>query len=206
MPRVSASERVETRTRLIDAGKREFAERGLAGARFDEISLAAGYAKGTIYNYFDGKEDLFFTIVNEWCTRLVDAFQPPPDAGAAEALRHVTQLDVAIAANDPELARVVVQHIAALEHTHRVAVDAAIGPGLDLLERILIVGAEQGELRFAHRPRTVARLFLGVLSAFELEALAPDSDLSLNQVVQLIDDHFTAALRTGATATQEITT
>ena len=29
---------------------RAFAERGLAGARFDEISVAAGHARGTIYN------------------------------------------------------------------------------------------------------------------------------------------------------------
>ncbi|MDG2261606.1 MAG: TetR family transcriptional regulator, partial [Actinomycetota bacterium] len=52
MPRISPEQRQATRLRLIDAGKAEFAERGLAGARFDEISLAAGHAKGTIYNYF----------------------------------------------------------------------------------------------------------------------------------------------------------
>ena len=63
MPRITASERDATRRRIVDAAKTEFAERGLAGARFDQISLAAGHAKGTIYNYFPDKEALFFTIV-----------------------------------------------------------------------------------------------------------------------------------------------
>ena len=65
MPRITASERDATRRRLVDAAKTEFAERGLAGARFDQISLAAGHAKGTIYNYFPDKEALFFTIVED---------------------------------------------------------------------------------------------------------------------------------------------
>ena len=104
MARVSATERAATRIRLIEAAKREFAERGLAGARFDEISLAAGHAKGTIYNYFDSKEELFFTIVEEWCPLLSDAFDPSAAGTARDQLRRIAELDVESARKDPDLA------------------------------------------------------------------------------------------------------
>lgn len=52
------------RTRaIIDAARREFAARGYAAARLDDIARAAGVAKGTIYLYFDSKAALFEGVV-----------------------------------------------------------------------------------------------------------------------------------------------
>ncbi len=194
MPRISASERTATRQRLIEAGKAEFAERGLAGARFDEISIAAGHAKGTIYNYFDSKEALFFTIVEEWCTSLTDAAYSTATASARERLRAVAALDVEITRKDPDLARVVMQHVPALSSTHREAIDAAVGPGVDLLAETIAGGLDSGEFRSRHQPTSLARLFLGVLSVVEQEALLPDTGIELDDVVDLTDTLFIEGL------------
>jgi AcrR family transcriptional regulator len=40
-----------------------FGERGLAGARLDDIARRAGVSKGTIYLYFPNKEELFREVV-----------------------------------------------------------------------------------------------------------------------------------------------
>jgi hypothetical protein len=37
-------------------------------------------------------------------------------------------------------------------------------------------------------------LFLGILSAFELEALAPDPGVTLDDVVVLVEEHFIRGL------------
>lgn len=190
MPRVTATEREATRRRLVEAAKREFAERGLAGARFDEISIAAGHAKGTIYNYFDSKESLFFTIVEEWCGLLADAVVAEASLSARERLLAIAALDVEIARKDPDLARVVVQQMSALGSSHRAAVEAAVAPGLTLLADAFVDGLESGEFASTHEAPTLARLFLGALSSFELEALAPDPAVTLDDVVDLIDLHF----------------
>ena len=42
----------QTRQQLLQAAAEEFAGRGYSGANINRISLAAGFAKGTIYNYF----------------------------------------------------------------------------------------------------------------------------------------------------------
>ena len=193
MPRVSASEKVAIRRRLIEAGKAEFAARGLAGARFDEISVAAGHAKGTIYNYFPNKEALFFEIVGEWCAEL--------SAGAAflsgpprDQLLGLAELDVDIARKDPDLARVVVQQMPALLASHHTEVFDTIGAGLELLAAVFRDGQTAGEFASPHSPEVLARLFLAALSAFETEALMVDPIITLDDVVDMVDRHFIAGL------------
>ena len=48
---------------ILDAAFEEFAERGLASARLEDIARRAGVSKGTIYLYFPSKEDLFREVV-----------------------------------------------------------------------------------------------------------------------------------------------
>ena len=48
---------------ILDAAFHEFGERGLAGARLDDIAKRANVAKGTIYLYFPNKEELFREMV-----------------------------------------------------------------------------------------------------------------------------------------------
>jgi AcrR family transcriptional regulator len=56
MPRYKESERQqaqsETRQLLVQAAIQEFARQGYERANINHISRAAGFAKGTIYNYF----------------------------------------------------------------------------------------------------------------------------------------------------------
>ena len=48
---------------ILDAALEVFDERGLAGARLDDIARRAGVSKGTIYLYFPNKEELFREVV-----------------------------------------------------------------------------------------------------------------------------------------------
>lgn len=53
----------ETKKRLLQAAYAEFAEKGLAGARIDQISARAGANKRLIYLHFGDKETLFDLVV-----------------------------------------------------------------------------------------------------------------------------------------------
>jgi AcrR family transcriptional regulator len=48
---------------ILDAALEVFGERGLTGARLDDIARRAGVSKGTIYLYFPNKEELFREVV-----------------------------------------------------------------------------------------------------------------------------------------------
>src|SRR3954454_11463301 len=53
------------RERILRAAIEVFALNGYFNAKVSEIAKAAGVADGTIYLYFDGKEDLLITIFRE---------------------------------------------------------------------------------------------------------------------------------------------
>jgi AcrR family transcriptional regulator len=69
MPRHKETERYqirsETRRLLLDAATAEFAQEGYNGANINRISKAAGFAKGTVYNYFPSKRALMLALIDE---------------------------------------------------------------------------------------------------------------------------------------------
>ena len=56
---------MDTRQALLVAAAEEIAAEGYEGANINRISLAAGFAKGTIYNYFSSKHDLLLALIKE---------------------------------------------------------------------------------------------------------------------------------------------
>ena len=48
---------------ILDAALALFAEKGFAATRMDEIAMRAGVTKGTIYLYFESKEQIFRALI-----------------------------------------------------------------------------------------------------------------------------------------------
>jgi len=63
----------ETRTRILDAALRVFASDGLAGARTEQIAVAAGVNKALLYYYFESKEKLYLAALESVATRVRDS-------------------------------------------------------------------------------------------------------------------------------------
>ncbi len=53
----------QTRRNILDAALAEFADKGLAGARVDEIAARAGANKRMLYAHFGNKEDLWLRVL-----------------------------------------------------------------------------------------------------------------------------------------------
>jgi AcrR family transcriptional regulator len=77
---------------LMEAALDLFAEKGYAATRLDDVAQRAGVSKGTLYLYFDSKEDLFKAVVRQGLVpaiveaeKLVDNF----DGSAAELFRQI---------------------------------------------------------------------------------------------------------------------
>ncbi|TCK30185.1 TetR family transcriptional regulator [Ancylobacter aquaticus] len=85
----SASGSPPTKQGQILRGAREvFLASGFDGASMGEIARAAGVSKGTLYVYFDSKENLFTALVTDECKRTAEAcFDLDPDGPTVETLR-----------------------------------------------------------------------------------------------------------------------
>src|SRR5690606_29862483 len=87
---------------LLRAAEAAFAERGLAGARVEDITSRAGVSKGAFYLHFKSKEDCFQQIVEGFVARLAGCVEPPETlleggaGAAAEILERIRTHDVEV--------------------------------------------------------------------------------------------------------------
>jgi AcrR family transcriptional regulator len=163
-PTVRRERRKEARPgELIQAALELFVDKGFSATRSEEVAARAGVSKGTLFLYFQTKEDLFREVIR---TRLADhflawgqefeEFQGP----TAELLRTgleawwerigntpaggLTKLVLSESHNFPE--------IAAYYQT------SVVQPGRDLLGKILQRGIDRGEFRPVDVPQAVMSL------------------------------------------------
>jgi AcrR family transcriptional regulator len=147
MPRVSADTKQATRAKLLTAAGEEFARVGLERANIDAISLAAGYAKGTIYNYFASKEELFLAVVEEAFAQATASGSAPAHAPARERLAAILAGFCAWAGTNDPLARVLVRECLMGTPGLYPRVIGAEAPLVGELEAIIREGAADDELR-----------------------------------------------------------
>jgi AcrR family transcriptional regulator len=150
---------------IVAAALELFAEKGFAAARTEEIARRAGISKGTLYLYFETKEDLFRAVVRDVVVPNVEAVKTAllaADMSLSAMVRAflprfadtVTRLPIGAVAkmvigesrNFPELAKV----------WHDDVVLKAVGLLADLLER----AQARGEVR-AGDPRIQAFSIMG---------------------------------------------
>lgn len=87
--------KAETRSLLLEAGLRVFAERGFDLATLDDVSRAAGYTKGAIYRQFPSKGAFLLGLFEQYAAvaragagaRQAPWFIPMTIQFAAQALR-----------------------------------------------------------------------------------------------------------------------
>lgn len=60
---------------LLEAGKREFLEKGFQGASMRRIAAAAGVTTGALYRYYADKESLFEALVEEPAKVLLENYR-----------------------------------------------------------------------------------------------------------------------------------
>jgi AcrR family transcriptional regulator len=152
---------------ILDAALAVFAEKGFAAARMDDIAARAGVTKGTIYLYFESKDAVFRSLVQESIGATIQSVTAAAErfeGSSADLLRMVLRgigtfvrvddrvvlpkVMIAEAGNFPGLA----------EFYRREVIDR----GLGLLTSVIARGTARGEFR-AVNPEHTARVCIGPL-------------------------------------------
>jgi AcrR family transcriptional regulator len=187
MPRVSADIKEATRARLLAAAAEEFGRVGLERANVDAISLAAGFAKGTIYNYFSSKEELFLAVVEEASAQATASGSAPETAGARERLAATLSGFCAWAGEHDPFARVLVRECLMGTPGLYARVIGAEAPLVGELEAITREGVARGELR-DDVPAELLALAIAGLTDLALVLLWASDDIkpSLEEIPGLV--------------------
>ena len=73
----------KTRQRLVDVARQLFAKNGLENTTMNDIAVASGKGRRTLYTYFKSKEDVYFAVIESELERLSDKM----DEVAAKKIR-----------------------------------------------------------------------------------------------------------------------
>ncbi|MCF3639715.1 TetR/AcrR family transcriptional regulator [Rhizobium sp. TRM95111] len=97
--RRAAGEDPAKREQILDGAKKIFMEQGFEAASMNDITRAAGVSKGTIYVYFESKEELFGDLIERERRRIT------------ETVRHVLDSDLPLAETLREFGLLFATHV-----------------------------------------------------------------------------------------------
>jgi AcrR family transcriptional regulator len=140
-----------TRAEIIEVATREFADKGYAGARVDEIAAKMSTTKRMIYYYFGNKEQLYVEVL-EHAYAGIRAIEQELDVAhldPVDAMRQLAELTFDHHESHPDFIRLVsIENIHRAEHIARSTVLSGLAdPALDVLARILDRGHATGVFR-----------------------------------------------------------
>ncbi|VAZ90594.1 TetR/AcrR family transcriptional regulator [Mycobacterium pseudokansasii] len=162
MVRITADAKQANRARLLRAAAEQFSLHGIESANVNEISLAAGFAKGTVYNYFPSKEALFLAVVEEAYRLTERSAEPLPNAPTATRLQNLLAADVEWVRDHEPFACVLARETLNPDPRLYPQIVKAAAPLIDRVIVILQDGVERGEVRADMPVERLALVFLGL--------------------------------------------
>jgi len=138
-----------TRGALLSAAIAEFAEKGLAGGRVEEIAARAGVNKQLVYHHFGSKDELYAAALEQayaWIReqeRTLDLSQAPP----VRAMERLIGFSFDYLQDHPEFVALVADRAAAQHISGSPALRTMHSPLIELLRETLARGAEDGVFR-----------------------------------------------------------
>jgi AcrR family transcriptional regulator len=165
-----------------------FAERGFAATRLEEVAQRAGVTKGTLYLYFQDKEDLFKAVVRQELLpniERVEAMIGEATAPASILLERLIKSWCEIVSSPVSaIPKLVISEAGNFPDLARFYLDEVVHRGLALVRRLLRTGVERGEFRAVDvdsavvcivAPVVFAMLWRHSLGRHEPEALDPQA-------------------------------
>jgi AcrR family transcriptional regulator len=137
---------------LTSAALALFVERGYAATRLEDIAAKAGVSKGTLYLYFDSKEELFKTVVREGLVPALERGERMLDehkGSASQLLRELVQGWWELIGNSPfgGIPKLMLSECRNFPELGRFYLDEVISRGYRLLGRVAQRGMDSGEFR-----------------------------------------------------------
>jgi len=163
-PRLDRDARREA---ILDVAQEVFLEEGFAAASMSTIAARLGGSKGTLYNYFKSKDELFAAYVERRCLWQQDEiFAVKPDGETPlQALQRLGRAYLLHVMNDQNLRnfRVIAAEAERTPEIGRIFYEAGPKRGTERLGELLAAMDRDGIIDVEGEPVVAARDFFGIL-------------------------------------------
>jgi AcrR family transcriptional regulator len=174
-----------TKDRILNAAAQVFAQKGYAGATVADIAVEAGTGKGTIYQYYASKEDLFFAVFEWYLLRTGAAAQVSIAVLGGSAIQRLEALSRSIMGLWSEIKDVfaltmefwAASSSSLLRDRFKSAFSRMYRQFRGVAAALIQEGVERGEFRKDINPEAISAALVGAWDALFLQAwFDPDFD------------------------------
>ncbi|TWT08970.1 TetR/AcrR family transcriptional regulator [Planomicrobium sp. CPCC 101079] len=150
---------------IVDAAVIVIAENGYHQAQVSKIAKQAGVADGTIYLYFKNKEDILISVFQEKMGIFVSKLEEilSKESTASEKLGSMIESHFSLLANDIHLAIVTQLELRQSNTEIRMRINGVLKEYLMLMDKILVLGMENGEFDKTMDIRLARQMVFGTM-------------------------------------------
>ena len=196
---IAKAQRRGSREAIVDAAARLFLERGFGSVSMDELAIAAGVARRTLYNQFASKEEIFREMLRRVSSQLENAFPPGMETqgDVEDVLRLVARMIMDLHKNPGYLGFMRMVAADARQFPWIAKEFAAVmDPQTERLTRYLAHLTGLGILN-CRNPTLAAHQFMGALNEFSLwpwmmgrKALAISTQEIIGETITMFLQHY----------------
>jgi TetR/AcrR family fatty acid metabolism transcriptional regulator len=151
--------------RIIEAAVKVFAKNGFYNSKVSEIARAASVADGTIYLYFQNKDDILISLFEEEMARVLARVRlvVEKEVHPAAKLERFALAHLSLVEENQEMAEIIQVELRQSSKFMRGYDNVQFGQYLDLISQIIREGQAQGVFRSDIMPGIAKRAFFGAL-------------------------------------------
>ncbi len=135
-----------TKKKLLDAGSKIIAEKGLSQATVDEITALAGVSKGTFYTYFKKKEDIVFALGYGAFSEVLDKAMSLQDTFIEKIIYYMVHFSACIEDSGYKLSQEWIRSLSDISSSEETGPRGKLKFDLDSISRLIQAGVEEGNL------------------------------------------------------------
>jgi TetR/AcrR family fatty acid metabolism transcriptional regulator len=189
---VARSRSPDKRRRILDAAIGVFARKGYFAARVSDVAKKAGVADGTIYLYFQDKQDILVRLFDEVMSVHVEEAREAVRAlaSAPERLQAIAERHLAVLGENRDLA--VVFQVELRQSTRFMERFTAswLHDYFELLDEVMEQGQRDGTLRADVNRKLAAKMLFGALDETVTSWVLSDKRYALKDLAAPVVDLF----------------
>ncbi|MFZ5633554.1 MAG: TetR/AcrR family transcriptional regulator [Bacillota bacterium] len=189
------------RSSIFDAAMAVFSEKGFEKATVDEIAERAGIAKGTIYNNYGSKKNLFLSLIEEGIERLETAVKKE----IARRNNILTQLEAVITVQlqffeeYKNYCKVLLSEVWGQDTRWKEKAERIRSGYLSIIRDLIEAGKSQGLINEALHTGTTASALFGMVGIAALDRFLFEKEYSYEDILNTLKSLFFTGIEAKAT-------
>jgi TetR/AcrR family transcriptional regulator, fatty acid metabolism regulator protein len=195
---VSKRKDTEKYYRIIEAATKVFAKNGFYPSKIAQIAKEAGVADGTIYIYFENKDDILISLFEEQMKAVLDnmALQVAKFDNPVEKLEIFASTHLGLIEMNKDMAEIIQVELRQSGKFMKEYKNERFIEYLDIIEDIIIEGQKMGLFKEDVIPGVAKRAFFGALDEVSrFWVLSSRKPYDIRTVAKQISDFFLSGIK-----------